>query len=225
MLQLQRQASSSAAALSSLHSSHDSKHSVLLGRAQDQHCPTLTAHTYSHEFRGCSPKAWKHSGDTDMQFPLLLPGGTIQSIAAAKAGIMKPGCPVVIAQQPEQQALQVLLDHAHRHQCPVITATDVVTAEDKGMDLEADTAVQKAALHWETDRVPVTNGKHCSSIRQHGMLCYCLHCVRYKAHETSMQLHAESLYTRLRSVENKQECLSFQRLHFGTARRMCICTL
>lgn len=86
-------------------------------------------------------------------------GGTLESIAAAKAGIMKPGCPVVIAQQPEPQVLQVLLEHAHKLQCPVITAADVVHISDKGMQLEGSSAVQHASLEWETESVPVADGE------------------------------------------------------------------
>lgn len=41
-------------------------------------------------------------------------GGTIESIAAAKAGIMKPGKPVVLARQPEPAAEAVLLRHGRQ---------------------------------------------------------------------------------------------------------------
>lgn len=40
-------------------------------------------------------------------------GHSIQEIAKAKAGIMKPSCPVVIAPQTEKNALLTLIDHAH----------------------------------------------------------------------------------------------------------------
>ncbi|CDH52848.1 folylpolyglutamate synthase [Lichtheimia corymbifera JMRC:FSU:9682] len=45
-------------------------------------------------------------------------GGTIQSIAAAKAGIMKSTCPVVIAPQNEPHALDTLIDHAKKVNAP-----------------------------------------------------------------------------------------------------------
>ncbi|KAJ2959461.1 hypothetical protein NQZ79_g5048 [Umbelopsis isabellina] len=47
-------------------------------------------------------------------------GTTIEEIAAAKAGIMKSNCPVVISPQPEAQAMDVLKAKAHRLSCPVI---------------------------------------------------------------------------------------------------------
>lgn len=45
-------------------------------------------------------------------------GGTIQSIAAAKAGIMKPNCPAVIAPQNESCALDTLIDYANKVNAP-----------------------------------------------------------------------------------------------------------
>ncbi len=47
-------------------------------------------------------------------------GGTLTEIAAAKAGIMKPGRPVVIARQPEQAAAHALQQAAEAAGCPVI---------------------------------------------------------------------------------------------------------
>ncbi|MDI7863026.1 bifunctional folylpolyglutamate synthase/dihydrofolate synthase [Rhizobiaceae bacterium n13] len=45
-------------------------------------------------------------------------GDRVELIAAEKAGIMKPGCPVVIGQQPFDAALDVLLSTAERLRCP-----------------------------------------------------------------------------------------------------------
>ncbi|KAI7881094.1 FolC bifunctional protein [Lichtheimia hyalospora FSU 10163] len=45
-------------------------------------------------------------------------GGTIQSIAAAKAGIMKPNCPAIIAPQNESSALDTLTDYANKVNAP-----------------------------------------------------------------------------------------------------------
>ncbi|KAG2182210.1 hypothetical protein INT43_007137 [Umbelopsis isabellina] len=47
-------------------------------------------------------------------------GNTIEEIAAAKAGIMKSQCPVVISPQPEAQVMDVLKAKAHQLSCPVI---------------------------------------------------------------------------------------------------------
>lgn len=46
-------------------------------------------------------------------------GSTIAAIATEKAGILKPGCPVVIGQLPEE-AEQVVRDRALKLQCPII---------------------------------------------------------------------------------------------------------
>ncbi|ORE03018.1 FolC bifunctional protein [Rhizopus microsporus var. microsporus] len=45
-------------------------------------------------------------------------GNAIEEIAYAKAGIMKPGCPVVIAPQDDSVALDTLEDYARQVQCP-----------------------------------------------------------------------------------------------------------
>eukprot|EP00877_Chromochloris_zofingiensis_P008896 jgi/Chrzof1/425/Cz01g15130.t1 len=53
-------------------------------------------------------------------------GGSISSIAQAKAGIMKEGRPVIIAGQPKQEALGVLQQHAKQLGCPVVDAEQAV---------------------------------------------------------------------------------------------------
>jgi len=45
-------------------------------------------------------------------------GDRVELIAAEKAGIIKPGCPVVIGQQESETALEVMLDAADRLQAP-----------------------------------------------------------------------------------------------------------
>ena len=44
-------------------------------------------------------------------------GGTLELIARAKAGIMKPGVPAVIGRQPEPRALEVLHSAAAERGC------------------------------------------------------------------------------------------------------------
>lgn len=46
-------------------------------------------------------------------------GGGLREIAAAKAGIMKAGCPLVLARQPEAEAAAVLRATAAALGCPV----------------------------------------------------------------------------------------------------------
>jgi len=47
-------------------------------------------------------------------------GHTVQQIASEKAGILKPGVPVVISRQPYPEAEEVILERAHTQGCPVI---------------------------------------------------------------------------------------------------------
>jgi folylpolyglutamate synthase/dihydropteroate synthase len=59
-------------------------------------------------------------------------GGTIQSIAAAKAGIMKPGRPVVVARQQYQEALQVLEEEAEKQKATLVPAGQHITITHEG---------------------------------------------------------------------------------------------
>jgi dihydrofolate synthase/folylpolyglutamate synthase len=60
-------------------------------------------------------------------------GSTIEEIAAAKAGIIKPGRPVVIGRQQEPAALDVLIDTAERCGSPVqVYGQDFLGFEENG---------------------------------------------------------------------------------------------
>ncbi|MBL0374175.1 bifunctional folylpolyglutamate synthase/dihydrofolate synthase [Rhizobium sp. KVB221] len=60
-------------------------------------------------------------------------GNTIEEIAAAKAGIIKPGRPVVIGRQDEPAALEVLVDTAERLKSPLsIYGQDYMAYEEGG---------------------------------------------------------------------------------------------
>lgn len=60
-------------------------------------------------------------------------GNTIEAIAGEKAGIIKPGCPVVIGFQPSVTALDVLVDQAERLKCPMtIYGQDFIAFEEHG---------------------------------------------------------------------------------------------
>ncbi len=60
-------------------------------------------------------------------------GDRVELIAMEKAGIMKPGCPVVISSQPYEAAFEVLDDTADRLGCPVkIYGQDFVAYEEFG---------------------------------------------------------------------------------------------
>ena len=80
-------------------------------------------------------------------------GGSLQSIAEAKAGIMKPQRPVVIANQPFPEALEVLQWHAKQLNCPVIKPQDLIqltakqTLQENGNMVQV-IAAQPQALPW-----------------------------------------------------------------------------
>lgn len=60
-------------------------------------------------------------------------GDRVELIAAEKAGIIKPGCPVVIGQQEHDAAREVLLDTAERLGCPVLVyGQDFLAYEENG---------------------------------------------------------------------------------------------
>ena len=53
-------------------------------------------------------------------------GGSIQSIAAAKAGILKPGRPAVVSAQPHPEAMAEVLRCAALTGCDVLQAAELV---------------------------------------------------------------------------------------------------
>ncbi|RVD32505.1 bifunctional folylpolyglutamate synthase/dihydrofolate synthase, partial [Mesorhizobium sp. M4A.F.Ca.ET.020.02.1.1] len=60
-------------------------------------------------------------------------GDRVELIAAEKAGIIKPGCPVVIGAQESETALQVLIDTAERLDCPTfVYGQDFLAFEENG---------------------------------------------------------------------------------------------
>jgi dihydrofolate synthase / folylpolyglutamate synthase len=60
-------------------------------------------------------------------------GDRVELIAAEKAGIIKPGCPVIIGQQEHDAAREVLLDTAERLGCPVLVyGQDFLAYEENG---------------------------------------------------------------------------------------------
>ncbi|GLS36761.1 bifunctional folylpolyglutamate synthase/dihydrofolate synthase [Mesorhizobium tianshanense] len=60
-------------------------------------------------------------------------GDRVELIAAEKAGIIKPGCPVVIGAQESETALQVLIETAERLDCPAfVYGQDFLAFEENG---------------------------------------------------------------------------------------------
>ncbi len=66
-------------------------------------------------------------------------GDRVELIAAEKAGIIKRGCPVVIGQQPENAAREVLEATADRNRCPVsVYGQDFHAREERGRMIYED---------------------------------------------------------------------------------------
>ena len=63
-------------------------------------------------------------------------GGSLESIATSKAGIMKPGCPVVLAPQAEQIVAKILLERASLLNCPVVRVEDCIKYDANGISTE-----------------------------------------------------------------------------------------
>ncbi|CAO3594762.1 unnamed protein product [Absidia cylindrospora] len=83
-------------------------------------------------------------------------GNTIEDIAHAKAGIMKKGCPVVIAPQTEPVAEKALVDHARALDisCVVMEPSTMIT--NAGDDNNGRTTGQRMQL--QTQPIDVTKG-------------------------------------------------------------------
>ncbi|KAK9866749.1 hypothetical protein WJX84_003192 [Apatococcus fuscideae] len=65
-------------------------------------------------------------------------GGSLESIAEAKAGIMKRHKPVVLAHQPEAEARKVLERKANELHCPVYNAESTIKLHLKGLQTSND---------------------------------------------------------------------------------------
>ena len=79
--------------------------------------------------------------------PVPAVGGSLESIANAKAGIMKAGRPVVLSSQPEPAAEAVLLQHAEELGCEAVHASSALQllpqASQQGL------AAQMAKGQWQ----------------------------------------------------------------------------
>lgn len=73
-------------------------------------------------------------------------GGSLETIAEAKAGIMKPHKPVVIAHQPEAVAQQVLEQKANELHCPVYNAEATIRLHPKGLHTAGDQLRQMVSV-------------------------------------------------------------------------------
>ncbi|KAK9844056.1 hypothetical protein WJX81_003088 [Elliptochloris bilobata] len=73
-------------------------------------------------------------------------GGGLTKIAAAKAGILKPGVPLVLGRQPEPDAAAALREAAAALGCPVLEPARTVELESRGIELEAGGVREAVAL-------------------------------------------------------------------------------
>ncbi|KAL4858271.1 Dihydrofolate synthetase [Chlorella vulgaris] len=83
-------------------------------------------------------------------------GGSVQAIAAAKAGIMQAGRPVVVARQPEPAAEAVLLQRAEELGCPVIEALKEVQFHSAAADESSSSGAAGPAMLQQRLRMVVT---------------------------------------------------------------------
>ena len=73
---------------------------------------------------------------------MVCKGGSIEAIAEAKVGIMKPNRPVVIVRQPYPKALEVLEQHAKQLNCQIMQASDFIDLKPKETMQEGNKMVQ-----------------------------------------------------------------------------------
>ncbi|GIL42683.1 hypothetical protein Vafri_619 [Volvox africanus] len=70
-------------------------------------------------------------------------GGSLQSIAAAKAGILRPGRPLVLGRQVHDEAARVVVAEAEAKGCqPLLRAERVVSVQSHGMEIDPARAGQ-----------------------------------------------------------------------------------
>ena len=74
-------------------------------------------------------------------------GGSLESIATAKAGIMKAGRPVVLSPQPEPAAEAVLLQHAEELGCESVRASAALQLHHQAS--QQGLAAQLAKGQWQ----------------------------------------------------------------------------
>jgi folylpolyglutamate synthase/dihydropteroate synthase len=89
-------------------------------------------------------------------------GGSLASIAAAKAGILRPGRPLVTAQQPHAEAEAVLRAEAAARGCPVLAAEEAVRVRPLGLQIRPEAGAGQ-----------VGRAAACGCVRRGGSLMHC----------------------------------------------------
>jgi dihydrofolate synthase / folylpolyglutamate synthase len=87
-------------------------------------------------------------------------GHSIEEIASEKAGILKAGVPVVLAEQQREEAREVVLARAAKLGCPVIEPGSVFRIEDVSMqDGRVRAWITEAASGWSVELAPRIPGR------------------------------------------------------------------
>lgn len=91
---------------------------------------------------------------------VLTLGPTIRDIAHHKAGIIKPGIPVVVSQQPEPEALEVIIRESQSQSAPLyIEGRDFSTYIERQTDTLTEFTYSDPDVHWEHFSIPLL-GEH-----------------------------------------------------------------
>ena len=86
-------------------------------------------------------------------------GGSLEAIAAAKAGIMKHGRPVVLARQSDVGVSEVLRRQAGLLGCPVIDAPQRVQLRSHGLHMEHDSVRESCSIAAQSRGAPLDAGE------------------------------------------------------------------
>lgn len=91
---------------------------------------------------------------------VLTLGPTIRDIAHHKAGIIKPGTPVIVSQQPEPEAIEVIIRESRIQNAPLaIEGRDFSTHIERQADTVTEFTYSDADVHWEHLHLPLL-GEH-----------------------------------------------------------------
>ncbi|KAL0081540.1 Mur ligase [Phycomyces blakesleeanus] len=87
-----------------------------------------------------TPIGWDHAG---------MLGGSIESITKAKAGIIKPGCPVVISPQDDPIVLDILVSCAQNLEspCVCVQSAECISQTNHGMMCRLDYVAENTLTH------------------------------------------------------------------------------
>ena len=123
-----------------------SEHADALGTASGDPAPALSGGATSQAAQCRGGCVWPS-------------GGSLEAIAAAKAGIMKHGRPVVLARQSDDGVSEVLRRQAGLLGCPVIDAPQRVQLRSHGMHMEHDSVRESCSVTAQSRGAPLEAGE------------------------------------------------------------------